>query len=560
TLSWQAPETDGGSALTDYLVERSIDDGAWIALTKQTSTATNLQVTGLEPSTNYRFRIAAVNGPGISNYSTVVSATTSEQALSSPRNLATSQITATAILLSWQTPLTTGGQTVSNYLVEYSSDSGSTWLTYPKQVSSETSLNISDLQPGKTYILRVSAITASATSSPSASLTATTLASVPSQARSITFSAVTKTSLSVNWLAPITNNGSEVTNYQVEMSSNSGSTWTKIDRTVSTNTSTLVSGLIAGSTYQFRVFAINSVGIGDASDAKSITTVQASIPSAPANLTFSNIRANSISASWTAVVSSPRVTNYVVEISRDGSNWNVVPKKTSTITSLAIGNLLPGTNYKLRVASINPEGQSAFKEGSVTTLATLPTAPAKPTATEITSSSLVLSWTTPNNGGAEITNYLIEISGGGSTWAAINKPISTATSLEISGLKVATKYSFRVKAVNSVGVSKVSSVLGVTTLPVVPNAPVLTLKSVTATSAAIFWVAAANGGARVVDYLVEISSDNGVSWVTVVKPVSAGSSLTLRGLKAKTGYLVRVSAKNSVGYSTPSENLEVVTP
>ena len=238
-----------------------------------------------------------------------------------------------------------------------------------------------------------------------------------------------------------------------------------------------------------------------------------------------------------------------------------MPKKVSTVTSLAVGNLLPGTNYKLRVAALNPEGQSNFREGSVTTLATLPTAPAKPTATEITSSSLVLSWTAPNNGGAEITKYMVEISGGGSTWAAINKPVSNATSLEITGLKVATKYSYRVKAVNAVGVSKVSPVLTITTLATVPESPVNLAVKYTATSIAVIsWKAQDNGGSRTTDYKVEYSTDAGLTWSVAVKNVSSSTNLTLRWLYPKTNYLFRVSAQNTIGIGPSSPTLAVKLP
>lgn len=67
-LSWSAPASDGGSAITDYGIEVSSDGGAsWSTFADGTSDATTATVTGLGNDTEYTFRVAAVNavGPGV---------------------------------------------------------------------------------------------------------------------------------------------------------------------------------------------------------------------------------------------------------------------------------------------------------------------------------------------------------------------------------------------------------------------------------------------------------------------------------------------------------------
>jgi len=65
TLLWKAPASDGGSAIIDYLVEWSADDGkTWNKHTRSkpsTLTTTTLFVFG---GTFYRLRVAAINGVG----------------------------------------------------------------------------------------------------------------------------------------------------------------------------------------------------------------------------------------------------------------------------------------------------------------------------------------------------------------------------------------------------------------------------------------------------------------------------------------------------------------
>ena len=60
TLSWQAPENDGGLAITDYEV-RINGRGSWISMG---STQTTHTVTGLVNGTVYVFQVRAVNGIG----------------------------------------------------------------------------------------------------------------------------------------------------------------------------------------------------------------------------------------------------------------------------------------------------------------------------------------------------------------------------------------------------------------------------------------------------------------------------------------------------------------
>ena len=71
TLSWEAPEDDGGTAITDYEV-RINQTGEWISIG---STHTTHTVTGLTNGTVYVFQVRAVNAAGSSPYSNRAEAT-----------------------------------------------------------------------------------------------------------------------------------------------------------------------------------------------------------------------------------------------------------------------------------------------------------------------------------------------------------------------------------------------------------------------------------------------------------------------------------------------------
>ena len=75
-----------------------------------------------------------------------------------------------------------------------------------------------------------------------------------------------------------------VTNYSVQYSSDSGSSWTTASRTASTTASQAVSSLTNGTAYAFRVAAINAVGTGPYTAASSAVTPTAFTPSSISGL------------------------------------------------------------------------------------------------------------------------------------------------------------------------------------------------------------------------------------------------------------------------------------
>ena len=75
-VSWTAPLSDGGSAISDYTIGyRKAGDAAWSEFAHTPSAATSRTITGLSDTTSYEFRIAAVNingtGPWSTSYSRI---------------------------------------------------------------------------------------------------------------------------------------------------------------------------------------------------------------------------------------------------------------------------------------------------------------------------------------------------------------------------------------------------------------------------------------------------------------------------------------------------------
>ena len=76
-LSWSAPSSDGGAAITGYRIEVSADGSTWSDLEADTgSTSTSYSHTGLTAGTTRHYRVSAINSAGTGAESNVASAIT----------------------------------------------------------------------------------------------------------------------------------------------------------------------------------------------------------------------------------------------------------------------------------------------------------------------------------------------------------------------------------------------------------------------------------------------------------------------------------------------------
>ena len=91
-----------------------------------------------------------------------------------------------------------------------------------------------------------------------------TLAAIaPNAPTGLTATASGADTINLSWTAPVDNGGSVITGYKIEVSIDSGTTWTDlVADTASTTTTYEHTGLAASTTRHYRVSAINSIGTG----------------------------------------------------------------------------------------------------------------------------------------------------------------------------------------------------------------------------------------------------------------------------------------------------------
>jgi Ca2+-binding RTX toxin-like protein len=359
SLGWSLPASNGGSPILDYKIEFSSNGGTtWNELAHNASPSRSFNVTGLLRGKNYLFKVAAINEVGVGASSVAVSATTLIAPATAPQSL-TSTSSATAAQFSWLAPADNGGASVTSYRVEYSKD-GLTWLTLAAK-STAASFKLSGLTPGATYQVRVAATTRAGLGAflTGSITTPKIVASAPGQLRALEIS---QTSLTLAWSLPALNGGAPITDYQVEVSANGGSTWKVVPHEAANNLSIQVTGLPSGTNRLFRVAAVNEVGVGAYSSQISATTLGYR-PSAPTSLRVTSRGATSVSIAWNqqqALGGSP-IRNFVIEYSKNGGyTWLAVKRPNSTALSATISGFTSKSSYRIRVRATNDVGTSGF--------------------------------------------------------------------------------------------------------------------------------------------------------------------------------------------------------
>lgn len=88
------------------------------------------------------------------------------------------------------------------------------------------------------------------------------MATIPNQAGTPSITSQASGSIGLSWTAPAFTGGAPLTDYKLEYSTNSGSSWTTYSHTTGWVTSVTTTGLADYLTYIWRVSAINAVGSG----------------------------------------------------------------------------------------------------------------------------------------------------------------------------------------------------------------------------------------------------------------------------------------------------------
>ena len=307
-MNWTQPSDNGGSAVTSYVVDYSSDAGeTWTTSPEPDPPGANWDrqrlITELVNGAAYLARAAAVNAAGTGNFSDTLSLTASPIAPGVPDCQTTVPPTTTTTtaapetttptvvvgtpgvptdlrfiqLFGWAdtewTAPTDGGDGITSYVVEKSSDSGATWMSITGEWAEYNQVRIDGLVPYTTYLVRVAAVNAAGTGNYSDTLIVRLQAAgtnpSPGAPTDLTATSSSDTAeVSLSWAAPsFTGDGDDpIIDYEVQYLDVDDPWqvfgWQEFADGISTDTSTTVTGLSIDTNYEFRVAAVNFFGTG----------------------------------------------------------------------------------------------------------------------------------------------------------------------------------------------------------------------------------------------------------------------------------------------------------
>ncbi len=170
---------------------------------------------------------------------------------------------------------------------------------------------------------------------------------VPGVVRDLDSSQQTTISVELTWQPPASSGNSIITDYIVEYKPTSASGWTQFNDGFSSATNVNVTGLSIGTSYDFRVAAVNAVGQGSFAEKVTITTLAAvGVPSVTTTIPYTT----SVDVDWADITGAARYELAYKQSS--ASEWTSY--KDSIVGSyVVLYGLDANTSYDIRVRAFD---------------------------------------------------------------------------------------------------------------------------------------------------------------------------------------------------------------
>ena len=340
----------GGNVLTDA---DSARPGHQVQLTAAT-TAVTILVTSQDGRREGSYTIGITRSPGGPGTPVINPATPG------PATLA----------LSWSAPSNSGTSPISSYSLRYRVAGPGGGAPAPWTVIQSVwnpslgglSYDLTGLQPSVRYELQMRAVNNSGPGPWSATVTGATASALPpGMPLNSTAAPADQTGIRLSWGRPSSDGGSPITGYRIQ-SSEDGSTWATLVANARPGILTYShTALSAGSTWHYRVAAINSVGQGPWSNVATASTespVTPQVPGPPINPAATAEGSTSIRLTWRPPASSgsSAVSRYQLEVSVDGVRWSPLAAVGPLTTSYTHTGLPQQSARRYRVAAANAAG------------------------------------------------------------------------------------------------------------------------------------------------------------------------------------------------------------
>ncbi len=406
--------------------------------------------TGLNPNTEYVFRVCAYNSVGKSAYSNETRAATFDTVPIAPTNLAAAVISSSQINLGW----TDNSSNELGFILERKTGSTGTWTDRDTLAANVVEFHDTYLSPNTQYYYRITAYNSGGESAYSNETTATTLDTTPNAPTGLTASSISSSEINLTW----NDNSTNELGFIIEKKSGSSVSWTNYD-TVSTNiTKYQDNGLLSNTEYYYRIYSYNSVGRSSYSNEVNATTSDI-LPIKPSELTATALSNSQMNLSWKD--NSNNETGFKLERKIGLSDFIDLTTTDKNITTYLDNNLTDGTHHTYRICASNSIGNSDYSNESfdITPLS----APTDFSA-KITSTGLVLlEW--KDNSQSE-TGFTIEKKAGNASYTKLTDVSANTLSYTDGQVMDGNQYYYKVFAFNNIVSSEYTDEVSITIVDV----------------------------------------------------------------------------------------------
>ncbi|XP_061139945.1 titin-like isoform X1 [Syngnathus typhle] len=457
-LTWERPETDGGSEIDGYILEKRDKEGVrWTKCNKRRLSDLRFRCTGLTEGHYYQFRVSAENTAGVgapSEPSDYIKVCDTSYPPGPPTNLKVTDHSCSTVSLSWSKPIYDGGASINGFVVEMKEAADDKWLTCTPNTE-DTKDTIKGLKQNAEYNFRVRATNANGVGDPVDS-PGSVVAAEKLEHPEIELDTALRKLVSVRACSTLRLYVAIRGRPEPEVQ------WSKEGGALSENAQIEVTGT-------YTLLMIENVNRNDTGKyVLSVTNCKGSksafvnvrvldTPSVPTNLQVKDIQRDSVLITWEAplIDGGAVISHYAVEKREENRKVFTSVCSNCTRNSYKIDNLQEGCFYYFRVLAVNEygSGQSAETKEPVK-VSEVSSPPGKITHSDVTNDSVKLSWEKPDHdGGSKITCYIVEMQAKGhDKWRTCSESKTPET--VIHGLTKEMEYFFRVSAVNEKGKSE----------------------------------------------------------------------------------------------------------
>uniref|UniRef100_H2YLF1 Titin n=1 Tax=Ciona savignyi TaxID=51511 RepID=H2YLF1_CIOSA len=565
SVSWKAPEIDGGSNITNYILERREATKKSWSTVETACTRTSYKFSKLNEGFRYYFRVMAENEYGIGSPAETQHPVRASEEPGPPKSIQCTDITNNSVTLQWQKPDYDGGRSpIISYHVEVKDRNSILWRKANRMDIRETNFKATGLQPGLTYEFRVYAENAAGCGKPSQPCDPVVARDQISKPLAVEPTGVTRTSVDLIWRKPENDGGAKVSGYVVERRELPNGRWLKCNFSNLIDCKYTVTGLTEDASYEFQVTAKNASGsVSAPSEPSEKVTCKDSFT--PPRLDLNgNLKDTVVVKAGETITLSASIFGKPVPTAtwtRNNVELDNTPKTeimdTGSTASLSIKDSTRDDSGDYVLHLKNTAGSRAI---SITVkVLDRPGQPIGPlTISEVTSERCRLAWRAPeNNGGAPVTHYNIEKRETSRlAWTLVESGIEGVTT-KVHRLLKGNEYIFRVIAVNKYGLGvPLESVPVIAkdpfSVPAAPGKP--QVSTVMRNSAVLTWTRpTSDGGSDISGYHIERKERNSLRWTRAVRRSVPSLHHKVTGLSEGSEYEFRVSAENAAGIGPPSE-------